>query len=718
MGILADSAIVGAATFLVGSLLMEFHVGKSGLERTPTASNISKIGLWPYIGTFIAGSVGFFLVTKSKLVEVKDAEEGEPCPNCKCSHENLEMTDSYNEGGMFWIDMVCQDCGLKGGSYTDDVQWEDEGILQSSPQIAYNTGNPNFGALKCPRCFKRFEKAAESFSADANECEGQEDWYGLELTDRWLMNDWYGWTYEDNDGTLIYIDGPEGSIYRGDRKDITLDEAKAYLNRKGIPFGRVYRSGDYDSVQFTHPKEECYKHDWSEDYYIEDARYEDDGTGGVVFRQRCNYVLCDTEREGHVGSKVAWNMAAESFSAEYLDGRKIRRRSRLSWTKGLEHDVMAESLLNSTLEYWNHHINQPDTSIAPSNAYYIDELPPGYHIHLWRPSKRSGYWRAYAKSPNNTAWKRFTTDQKSQITQQILDWYNTSVGIPEDRTDLTPIQIMMLKAGLISDIPMISRTEIKGYERKRFQDGRQVVVETIPKETQWYAHGGPEKIPMHKIASLRGDTLKIFPKQSSGKYAFADNFLRGLVFLDDAKRVGKESSVAKYNKDSKKWVSLYPAWFQNACANNVKNFKIEWFSWDGGVFYINDEKFLQFDNLDMVYSPFKWFDNANIKIVSPTIQKMMWDKAQSEIEIYQARPLRKLENIKLLQWSIFAQCVDKYQPQKFSETTKGMYSWDETDFKITELWPCPQFLSRAKPSKASYIESAAHMFLRRLGKKK
>ena len=57
MGILADSAIVGAATFLVGSLLMEFHVGKSGLERTPTASNISKIGLWPYIGTFIACSV-------------------------------------------------------------------------------------------------------------------------------------------------------------------------------------------------------------------------------------------------------------------------------------------------------------------------------------------------------------------------------------------------------------------------------------------------------------------------------------------------------------------------------------------------------------------------------------------------------------------------------------------------------------------------------------
>jgi hypothetical protein len=47
-----------------------------------------------------------------------------------------------------------------------------------------------------------------------------------------------------------------------------------------------------------------------------------------------------------------------------------------------------------------------------------------------------------------------------------------------------------------------------------------------------------------------------------------------------------------------------------------------------------------------------------------------------------------------------------------------MYSWGETDFKITELWPCPQYLSRANHKKASYIDFAAHTFLRRLGKKK
>ena len=147
--------------------------------------------------------------------------------------------------------------------------------------------------------------------------ESADDWYGLKNTDRWSMDDWEGWTYEDNDGIVIYIDGPNGSIYKGRGKDITLDEAKAYLNRKGIPYGRVYRSGEWDSVQFTHPKEECYKHDWSKDYHIEDARYEgDDGTGGVVFGQRCNYVLCDAVRQGHVGGKVHWDMAAEEMMAE------------------------------------------------------------------------------------------------------------------------------------------------------------------------------------------------------------------------------------------------------------------------------------------------------------------------------------------------------------------------------------------------------------------
>ena len=196
-------------------------------------------------------------------------------------------------------------------------------------QCRYHDLHPNDFAdlIYCTDCLT--DNVVETDAFMCGDCEDEfasertheaEDWYGLKNTDRFVVDDWEGWIYEDNDGTLIYIDGPNGSISKGKGKDITLHEAKAYLNRKGIPYGRVYRSGDWDSVQFTHPKEECYKHDWSKDYYIEDARYEgDDGTGGVVFGQGCNYVLCNAVREGHVGGKVYWDMAAEEEPPEKDD---------------------------------------------------------------------------------------------------------------------------------------------------------------------------------------------------------------------------------------------------------------------------------------------------------------------------------------------------------------------------------------------------------------
>ena len=112
------------------------------------------------------------------------------------------------------------------------------------------------------------EKAIDTGIASGATMEGldlalgaEDSWKGMKFHERYSMGDWEGWTYEDNDGIVIYIDGPNGSIYKGRGKDITLDEAKAYLNRKGIPYGRVYRSGEWDSVQFTHPNEECYKCD-------------------------------------------------------------------------------------------------------------------------------------------------------------------------------------------------------------------------------------------------------------------------------------------------------------------------------------------------------------------------------------------------------------------------------------------------------------------------
>ena len=64
MSLLRDSAIVGAATFLVGSVLMEINVKQDG----------EPVGWWPYVGTFIAGSVGFYLLGATNVVKVKNAE--------------------------------------------------------------------------------------------------------------------------------------------------------------------------------------------------------------------------------------------------------------------------------------------------------------------------------------------------------------------------------------------------------------------------------------------------------------------------------------------------------------------------------------------------------------------------------------------------------------------------------------------------------------------
>ena len=161
------------------------------------------------------------------------------------------------------------------------------------------------------------------------------------------------------------------------------DEAKAYLNRKGIPYGRVYRSGEWDSVQFTHPKEECYKCDWSDDYYIEDARYEgDDGTGGAVFGQRCNYVLCDAERRGHVGGKVHWDMAAEDddpYGAKWEALRKSKRyRDKAAITGKKAYDRFAKIIAEKKLE-----AEEPPEKDDPLESWMEDYDAEEPSVYWW-----------------------------------------------------------------------------------------------------------------------------------------------------------------------------------------------------------------------------------------------------------------------------------------------------------------------------------------------
>jgi len=555
MGILADSAIVGAATFLVGSVLMGLSIKQEGKD----------VKWWPYVGTFIAGSLGFYLVAVNDVIEVKDAESKE-CPLCDESYDAVD-----DKWGDPLCECLCQFCF--DAKPTDTVR----------------------GEWVCTTCKKEHDNEPEDWMAESDEAEAKCKY--CELND------------------------PENCMYYG---PTCLD--------------------------------------------------------------------------------------AESFSAE---GRKIRRRSRLAWTKGF--DPAHTSFNDDGVVYLDFNTvgyNLPhNVSNREEYAYYINDLPEGYYIHLYRPRSRSGYWQAWGKSPKDTEVKHFYSHQKSMMTQQILNWYNTVAAKPENSKDLTPIQKMMQQHGMLTNEPTIARTVIKGYDRKKFVNGKQRVIRKIPTEHQWYAFGGPDKLPMHKIASLKENQLEIFPKEEiKGTYAFADNFLRGLVFLD-TKRVGKDSSVAKYNKDAKKWVSLYPAWFQNACEHDVKDLRFE--EKYGDEYQINGHTFLEFNERGRTQG-----DGFEVKIsfeqphkVSKTIQNKMWKQAGDEWQ-KQNGPTTATQSMSIAHWSIFAQCVAKYQPQKNDLFTRSLNTWGPTEFAGS---PWGRVM---KVGQRKYMDSAAHIFLRRLGKKK
>ena len=62
MSLLRNLVIVGGATFLVGSALMEISKGDE------------KVGWWPYAATFLSGALGYYVV-KQKTVPVPEALE-------------------------------------------------------------------------------------------------------------------------------------------------------------------------------------------------------------------------------------------------------------------------------------------------------------------------------------------------------------------------------------------------------------------------------------------------------------------------------------------------------------------------------------------------------------------------------------------------------------------------------------------------------------------
>jgi len=96
------------------------------------------------------------------------AEEGDDCPNCYCEHQNLSLdgTPSVDEEYVS-VNVVCDDCGMKGYTTTYPYEWDNEAKLEDvGLPLAVNMYNPNYGELRCSRCSERFEKSAENYVLD------------------------------------------------------------------------------------------------------------------------------------------------------------------------------------------------------------------------------------------------------------------------------------------------------------------------------------------------------------------------------------------------------------------------------------------------------------------------------------------------------------------------------------------------------------------------
>ena len=63
MGLLRDTMVVGAATFIVGSVLREVSIKERSGE---------PLGWWPYVGTFVAGALGYYLVRATNVVKASE----------------------------------------------------------------------------------------------------------------------------------------------------------------------------------------------------------------------------------------------------------------------------------------------------------------------------------------------------------------------------------------------------------------------------------------------------------------------------------------------------------------------------------------------------------------------------------------------------------------------------------------------------------------------
>ena len=149
-------------------------------------------------------------------------------------------------------------------------------------------------------------------------------------------------------------------------------------------------------------------YDILEDFIVLD----DDGNEhkGIAIIHREEY---DAENES--------SSSLQSFSAEvFMADRKIRRRTRWTWTRGPEEGYADKDTVpySDIYGYTTRKGRGWRSDYVPmyliEDSYHISDLPEGYHLHLLKPNLRKDKWVAFAKSPSSDDGRntKLTTNRK------------------------------------------------------------------------------------------------------------------------------------------------------------------------------------------------------------------------------------------------------------------------------------------------------------------
>ena len=574
MSLLRNSVIVGGATFLVGSAFMEIS----------KADSKSDIGKWPYIATFLSGALGFYLL-KQQFVPVPKALElnADTYISKKMRERHFGRDDreadldaireEWAEGKYDGLDIEMPD----GSIHSIGTVWVEDKIpiIYHLGQMRYSFRNDELYQTYFPTQIPLPKNAEYDFQNQAittvTADEEDEAWEKLPHVYDSIFEDWE------------IVDIRESENFS---KDFTfnIDIDEAIIENRDELEDRGYSDEDIEDLE-----EEILNNVNKDDILDQIKSDELDSIGGgtmdfadEVYLKRRDRMVDDVEASiDYEVDAGDWNAESssslQSFAAEvFMADRKIRRRTRWTWTRGPEkgYDDKDTVPYSDIYDYTSRKGRGWRSDYVPKylieDSYHINDLPEGYHLHLLKPNLRKDNWVAFAKSPSSDEWKKYETTNKSEITEYLLQWYNEDIAKPEV-AELSPIDKLMIQSGMASGDVQISRIETKGFKGDEYN------------KIQWFASGGPDRLPVIEIATALGSEGAGYPDGGISvrvdygqalKYGVLP-FAQGLLFMGHS--AGTNRSVNRYNKDSAKWVKSYPAWFQNAVKNRIEGL---WFDLD------------------------------------------------------------------------------------------------------------------------------------------